>query len=263
MGTAQLAEIADRIATAQRTGHAIDQFGDGLTLEAAYAVQRLLLERRVSEGARYVGPKLGFTSRAKMAQMGVDEIIVGWLVDDMELPLGGTLDLSGLVHPRVEPELVFRLGRDVGAEVNEDDLIDAVEAVAPAVEVIDSRYRDFRFSLPDVVADNTSACRFVLGEWQEIGAQVEVNHLPVTMFVDEQPVQTGSTADILGDPFTALRELAPIARRHAFPLPAGAIILAGGATAAAPLAGARTVRAEIGGMAPVAFHVTGSAAPIG
>jgi 2-oxo-3-hexenedioate decarboxylase len=256
VATTQLAEIADRIATAQRTGQAIDQFGDELTLDAAYAVQRLLLDRRLNEGACYIGPKLGFTSRAKMAQMGVDEIIVGWLVDDMELPSGGTVDLSGTVHPRVEPELVFRLGRAVGAEVDEDDLLDAVEAVAPAIEIIDSRYRDFRFSLPDVVADNTSACRFVLGEWRTMDGQVELNHLPVTMYVDDSPVQTGSTADILGNPLTALRELAPIARRHAFPLPAGAIILAGGATAAAPLAGAESVRAEISGMGQVAFHVT-------
>jgi 2-oxo-3-hexenedioate decarboxylase len=251
----QLEEIADRIATAQKTGRAIPQLGDELTLDDAYVVQRRLLERRQDEGARYVGPKLGFTSRAKMAQMGLDEIIVGWLVDEMELPAGDTLSTAGLVHPRVEPEVVFRLGREVGPEVDAEELLGAVEAVAPAIEVIDSRYENFRFSLPDVVADNTSACRFVIGDWRSIDATAEVKGLPVTLFIDGTPVESGSTSDILGDPFTALRELAPIARRHRFPLPAGAIILAGGATAAAPVAGATEISAEVTGLGAVSFRV--------
>ncbi|MGW1738808.1 2-keto-4-pentenoate hydratase [Nocardia sp. NPDC001965] len=245
MQSPDLSRISDTLAEAQRTGAAVDQFGDDLTLDDAYTVQRTLLDRRRAQGARYLGPKLGFTSRAKMAQMGVDEVIVGWLLDDMRIPAGGVLSLDGLVHPRAEPEVAFRLGRAVDFDGPDDDIVHAVDAVAPALEIIDSRYRNFTFSLPDVVADNTSACRFVIGEWQPATATTEVANLDVVLSLDGRPVEHGSTSAILGSPWNALRELVPIARRYKFELHDGAVILAGAATAAASIAAAANVKVEL------------------
>ncbi|MFV2128441.1 2-keto-4-pentenoate hydratase, partial [Micromonospora sp. LOL_013] len=113
-------------------------------VDAAYAVQQALIVRRTGRGERLVGVKMGLTSRAKMVQVGVDSPILGQLTDVTAVPDGGSVDISGLIHPRVEPEIAFLLDRPPTPGM---PFTDAVRAVAPALEVIDSRYRDFTFSL--------------------------------------------------------------------------------------------------------------------
>src|SRR5690606_30582566 len=108
-----LDHVAALIDGAQSTGAAIDPFGAAHELSDADAVQRRLLEMREARGEVLTGVKLGFTSIAKMQQMGVDEVIVGFLTDRMLLSDRGSMVLDGLVHPRVEPEVAFRLGRRV------------------------------------------------------------------------------------------------------------------------------------------------------
>jgi 2-oxo-3-hexenedioate decarboxylase len=148
--------------------------------------------------------------------------------------------LRRFIHPRIEPEIAFRLGRDVAG----NNIADCVDAVAPALEIIDSRYRDFRFSLPDVIADNTSAAAFVVGEWQPMR---DVADLPVRMLVDGQEVETGSTAAILGHPLYALEQLVELAAKYGIGLRSNDIILAGAATAAVPF-GEHRVAAEVRGL---------------
>jgi 2-oxo-3-hexenedioate decarboxylase len=241
---------------AQRAGTAVAQLDAGLTLDDAYEIQHDVLAARFARGERLAGTKLGFTSEAKMAQMGVAEIIVGQLTDAMQVVDGAGVDLARFIHPRIEPEVAFRLGRDVDLDGDVDgggDIESSVDAVAPALEIIDSRYRDFRFSLPDVVADNTSAAAFVIGPWTALPTTAlpttldALPHWDVELEVDGTVVEKGSTADILGHPARALRALVPLARRYGFPLTAGQIVLAGAATAAVPL-GAATVTARVTGL---------------
>jgi 2-oxo-3-hexenedioate decarboxylase len=234
--SASSSEVLD---AAQRGVHAIAQLDLAADLGAAYRIQRELIELRLARGERLVGCKLGFTSKAKMAQMGVSEIIVGLLTDAMRVPNGAEVDLGRFIHPRIEPEIAFRLGQDVDGEI-----VDCVDAVAPALEIIDSRYQDFRFSLPDVIADNTSAAAFVLGEWQPM---TDVADRDVRLVVDGTDVETGSTAAILGHPLRALEELVGLAGKYDIPLRAGDVILAGAATAAVPF-GAVTVEARVMGL---------------
>lgn len=236
--TAVVESTARSLDDAQRYVHAVPQLPDGLPLADAYRIQHTVLERRFARGERLSGTKLGFTSKAKMAQMGVSEIIAGQLTDAMAVPNGGDVPLNRLIHPRIEPEVAFRLACDVGPDA---DITTCVDAVAPALEIIDSRYRDFRFSLADVVADNTSAAGFVVGSWRPID---EVGALEVELLVDDEPVESGSTAAILGHPLDALRALVPLAYKYVFPLTAGQVILAGAATAAVPF-GAAVVEARV------------------
>jgi 2-oxo-3-hexenedioate decarboxylase len=224
---------------AQRDHTAIEQLDLAPDLAAAYDIQRELVELRVARGERLVGCKLGFTSKAKMAQMGVSEIVVGRLTDAMQVPDGATVALDHFIHPRIEPEVAFRLGRDANG-----DIAEAVDAVAPALEIIDSRYRDFRFSLPDVIADNTSAAAFVVGPWQSMR---DVADLPVRLVVDGTDAEVGSTSAILGHPLRALEELGPLARKYGIALRAGGVILAGAATAAVPF-GPSVVEAHVDGI---------------
>ena len=108
--------------------------------------------------------KIGLTSRAKQAQMGVAEPLYGELTDAMLLDVGEPLDTARLIQPQVEPEIAFLLGADLAGErVGAAQVLAATAAVAPAIEVIDSRYAGYAFTLPDVVADSASAARLVLG----------------------------------------------------------------------------------------------------
>jgi 2-oxo-3-hexenedioate decarboxylase len=240
-----LAGIAEQLGTAADTATAIPQLAaeTGLDVDAAYAVQTALLQRRLDRGERLVGLKMGLTSKAKMAQVGVDEVIWGRLTDAMRVPDGGTVDVGDFIHPRAEPEVAFLLdrlpepGEPVGA------FTDAVRAVAPALELIDSRYANFTFSLPDVVADNASAAAFVVGPWSPVPDGLD--NLGVLLEIDGRVAQVGSTAAILGDPRRALDEGVRLAGRHGVRLRSGWVFLAGAATAAVPLRPGAHVRAVV------------------
>lgn len=248
--TTSTAPLAVRLHDAQRNAEATPQLPEGISIDEAYAIQHAVLDQRFAAGEVLVGTKLGFTSRAKMVQMGVSDIIVGQLTDAMRVEDGGEVRLSTLVHPRVEPEIVFRLGRDVDPADPLSDIVSAVDAVAPAVEVIDSRYRDFKFNLADVIADNTSGGLFAIGGWLPVG---DVANRAVRLSVNGKDVQFGSTAAILGHPLRALRQLVGIAAEQGFPLRAGHVILAGAATAAVPF-GPSVVRVEVAGLGSVTIR---------
>ncbi|WFE35190.1 4-oxalocrotonate decarboxylase [Micromonospora sp. WMMD975] len=226
-------QLAARLDAAATSRVAVPQLGAdvGLDVPTAYRVQEAVVARRVARGERPVGLKLGLTSRAKMAQMGVDEVIWGRLTDAMRIPDGGTLRLADHLHPKAEPEVAFLVEGG------------AITAVAPAIEVIDSRYVDFRFTLPEVVADNTSASGFVLGAWQPVPAGID--NLGVLLEVDGRAVQVGSTAAILGDPRRALPDAVRLAGAYGVDLADGAVLLAGAATAAVPLRGSAHVRVTV------------------
>jgi 2-oxo-3-hexenedioate decarboxylase len=219
-----------------------------LDTDTAYRIQQHVVERRTTRGERLVGLKMGLTSRAKMVQMGVAEAIWGRLTDQMWIADGGTAPTGQFIHPRVEPEVAFLLG-DGGVPA----------AVAPALEVIDSRYVDFQFTLPDVIADNTSAASFVIGPWHPVPSGVD--NLGVLLEVDGRVVQTGSTAAILGDPRRALVQGLGMAQPAGVrPVP-GWVFLAGAATAAVPLAPGAHVRAVVEGLGAAELHSAIPAAP--
>lgn len=237
--------LAEALDTAAREGRPLAGGGSGpKDTDEAYAVQEALVARRLARGERLTGFKLGFTSRAKMRQMGVSDLIHGRLTDRMAIADGGRVDTSALIHPRVEPEVAFLLGDTLRPG---GDPLAAVAAVAPALEVIDSRYHGFRFSLPEVIADNTSAAGYAVGPWSAPG---DLDNLGVLLELDGRLTETGSTAAILGSPLRALAAAA----RLAGALEPGTVVLAGAATAAVPLPPGTHVRATVAGLGTV--HLT-------
>jgi len=252
-GLAELARIVDEAA---RTVTAIPQLTEtlpDLTVEDGYAVQAISIARRRARGERRVGVKMGLTSRAKMQQVGVNEVVWGRLTDAMRVEEGGELSRGRYVHPRAEPEIAFVLRRPLEGRVTAAEALTAVEAVAPAIEIIDSRYRDFRFALPDVVADNSSSSGFLLGNWFK--PDTDVANLGLVVEVDGVTVQIGSSAAILGHPLRALVAAARLVAAAGERLEAGDIVLAGAATAAHPLSPGQYVRAEFEAHGSVAFAV--------
>jgi 2-oxo-3-hexenedioate decarboxylase len=157
---ADIAAIAARLDDAARKARAIPQItgeeGE-LTLTDAYAIQRAAIDHRLARGAALVGVKMGFTSEAKMVQMGLKDQIWGRLTSDMVVANGGAISRARFIHPRVEPEIAVRLKAPLSGEITRDEALAAVDAVAAALEIIDSRYENFRFALGDVVADNASS----------------------------------------------------------------------------------------------------------
>lgn len=225
----------ERLYSAWKNAEPIEQLHLS-SAEEGYQVQTALLERR---GERLVGYKMGLTSKAKMAQVGVSETIFGRLTDAMQVADGGTVDIGRFIHPRVEPEVAFAVS---GGNITH---------VAPALELIDSRYKDFEFTLPDVVADNTSAGAFVLGPWSAVPEGVD--NLGVLLEIDGAVAQVGSTAAILGDPRRAVTALIELASRYGVELEDG-ILLAGAATAAVPLRQGMFARAVVEGLGSAALR---------
>ncbi|KGJ98522.1 2-keto-4-pentenoate hydratase [Thalassotalea sp. ND16A] len=228
-----LAKQVDDAAFHARAIMQLSEQGYPLSLAEAYHVQDQSLGRRLARGEQQVGIKMGFTSRAKMIQMGVDDMIWGPLTDEMFIEEGGEVALDKFIHPRVEPEIAFLLKKPLSGNVTLAEVMAAVEAVAPALEVIDSRYNNFKFSLEDVVADNCSSSGFTIGAWQQAG--LDLSNLGMVMEFDGKAVQIGSSAAILGNPYRSLAAAARVAGEAGKVLPAGSIVLAGAATAAQAL----------------------------
>ncbi|MBM3518301.1 MAG: 4-oxalocrotonate decarboxylase [Alphaproteobacteria bacterium] len=252
---ADLAGLAQTVDDAARQASAIPQLTESapLTPEQSYRIQALSVGRRLARGERRVGVKMGLTSRAKMIQVGVSEVIWGRLTDGMRIADGGTLERTRFVHPRIEPEVAFLLRRPLSGELSPVEALAAVEAVAPAMEVIDSRYRDFKFSLADVVADNCSSAAFVIGPWAAPSS--DIANLGMLLEVDGRVVQVGSSAAILGHPLRSLVAAARLSGQAGEALDAGWIVLAGGATAAHPLAAGMSVRTVMQALGSVALRV--------
>jgi 2-oxo-3-hexenedioate decarboxylase len=248
-------EIAARLDDAARYARATAQLAEPLTIEQAYQVQAASLGRRYARGEQRVGIKMGFTSRAKMAQMGIDEMIWGRLTDAMLVEDGGIIRFDKYVHPRVEPEIAFLLKAPLGGSVSPPAALAAVEAVAPALEIIDSRYENFKFSLTDVVADNSSSSSFVVGPWAS--PTQDLSNLGMILEMDGVARQIGSSAAILGNPIRSLVAAARLAAAAGEPLQAGDIVMAGGATAAEALAIGSRVRLEVQRLGRVEFSVHG------
>ncbi|VFA91583.1 MULTISPECIES: 2-keto-4-pentenoate hydratase [Nocardia] len=226
--------LASRLLRAQAERTALSPLVDeypALDTAMAYRVQDEALSRRIERGESIVGIKLGLTSAAKQRQMGVSAPLTAWLTDAMVLPTGTPLPQDLLIHPRVEPEITFVMGRRLaGPGVTAATALAAVDRVFASVEIIDSRYRDFRFTLPEVIADNASAAYFVTGA---VGADPTALNLPLEaclLEVDGGVVATGVGAAVQGHPAEALAMAANVLAERGHAIEAGWIVMTGGMT---------------------------------
>jgi 2-oxo-3-hexenedioate decarboxylase len=207
-----------------------------LDVETAYAVQREVIRRRVAAGEHIVGIKLGLTSRAKQERMGISSPLTAWLTDAMVLPIGTPAPLERLIHPRAEPEIVFLLGRDLlGPGVTAASGIAAVDRVFGGIEIIDSRFADFRFTLPDVVADNASSAAFTVGPVGVDPRTVDLTLEAALLEVGGRVVDTATGAAVQGSPAEALALAANALADQGITLRAGWLVLTGGLTDAIAL----------------------------
>lgn len=202
-----------------------------LDVATGYEIQDLTLQRRLDRGEKVVGIKLGLTSRAKQQRMGVDTPFVAWLTDAMVLPAGDPVPQDQLIHPRIEPELVFVMGERLeGPGVTAAQAMAAVDHVLGGAEVIDSRYRDFKFAAGDVIADNASSGAFVTGPVALPPSELDLSLEAVLVEVDGQVVDSATGAAVQGHPGEALALAANDLATRGHAIEPGWIVLTGGMT---------------------------------
>lgn len=216
--------------------------------DEAYRLQFEAIGEKLARGETIVGLKTGLTSKAKQQTMGVLQPILGHLLASTVIQNGGTVDTAPLIHPRAEPEIAFRLGRDLDGPTTLVQARAAAATVMPALEIIDSRFKDFKFGLADVIADNTSAARVVLGPETPVDPARDLRLAGMVYSHNGEVVATAAGAAILGDPWAALAWLATRAAELGRPLRRGQLVLAGALTDAIFVSPGDTVRVEFEGL---------------
>lgn len=226
-----------------------------LDLDTAYLVQAELINHKVAQGEKIVGVKLGLTSEAKQQRMGIDSPLTAWLTDGMILQDGAPIPASELIHPRVEPEIVFVLGERLqGPGVTAASALAAVKSVHAGLEIIDSRYIDFKFTLPDVVADNASSARFAMGSVERRPDDLELDVEACVVKIDGEIVGTATGAAVQGHPAEALALAANSLAERGLALEAGWVVLTGGMTDAVPVTPEQHVVVEFTNLGTVALR---------
>ncbi|MGK5171608.1 2-keto-4-pentenoate hydratase [Geodermatophilus sp. CPCC 205761] len=252
---AAVAEAAERLEVAARTGVPCRPVRDLIgtdDVEQAYAVQQRLTARRLAVGARVVGRKIGLTSPAVQAQLGVDRPDFGVLFADMDVTGLAEVPSGRLLQPRTEAEIAFVLGSDLDeGPLDADQVRGAVEYAVAALEIVDSRIAGWDITFGDTVADNASSGLFVLGETRSTLAEFEPVAAAMRMTLDGEVVSEGTGAACLGDPLAALAWLARTAREVGDPLRAGQVVLSGALGPMAPTPPGSVVVAEIGALGTV------------
>jgi 2-oxo-3-hexenedioate decarboxylase len=253
-----IAALAEHLEACQREARDTPKITDEhphMDWDDAYAIQDAILARKRSRGLRLAGLKAGLTSHAKMKQMGVTTPVFGFMMDDYALADGAECKVSELIHPKVEPEIAFVTKRPLkGPGCHIGTVLAATDFVLPGIEVIDSRYRDFKFDLKSVVADNTSAARFVVGGRALPADEVDLRTLGIVLEKNGEPVAFGAGAAVLGHPAAAIAMLANHLGARGEEIPAGTLILSGGITEAVAVQAGDSVTLRVQGLGSVGLR---------
>lgn len=228
---------------------------DGLDIDTAYRVQDRTLQMRISRGEKLIGVKLGLTSKAKQKRMRVDVPFVAWLTDAMVLPAGEPVPQHKLIHPRVEPEIVFVMGSQLrGPGVTCAQAMAAVQTVWGGAEVIDSRYRDFKFTAGDVIADNASSAAFATGPIGVFPTEIDLALEAVLVEVEGAIIDSATGAAVQGHPGESLALAANELARRGLAIEPGWIVLTGGITDAIPIPPHASVTFKFTHLGSVSVH---------
>ncbi|MGE2816674.1 2-keto-4-pentenoate hydratase [Mycobacterium heidelbergense] len=229
-------ELAADLAQAERSREAIAPLTAAypdIDVVDAYEIQLINIRQRVAEGARVLGHKVGLSSKAMQQMMGVDEPDYGHLLDEMQVFEDTPVKAGRYLLPRVEVEVAFILGADLpGAGCTEDDVLAATEALAPSIELIDTRITDWRIALCDTIADNASSAGFVLGQARVAPGDVDVKTIDAVLTRNGEVIAEGRSDAVLGNPVTAVAWLSRKVESFGVRLRKGDIVLPGSCTRA-------------------------------
>jgi 2-keto-4-pentenoate hydratase len=253
-------ELADELERAERERVAIDPLiarHPDIDVVDAYEIQLINIRRRLAAGARVVGHKVGLSSKAMQQMMGVDEPDYGHLLAEMEVYEDVPVEAGRYLFPRVEVEVGFVLGADLpGAECTEADVLAATVAFAPAIELIDSRIKDWNIGLADTISDNASSAGFVLGAERVAPEDIDIKAIDAVLTRNGEVVAEGRSDAVLGDPVIAVAWLARKVASFGVRLKAGDIVLPGSCTRAIDARPGEEFHAEFAGLGSVRLQFT-------
>lgn len=229
----RFAEHLEQAVVAGKGVEPITAIDPEITIEEAYQVQLVNIDKQLKLGKRIVGKKIGLTSLAMQQLLKVDQPDYGHLLDDMVVENGGTIPFSRVLQPRVEAEIAFVLKRDlVGPRVTALEVLMATDYVLPALEIVDSRVADWKIKLQDTIADNASSGLYVLGGKPVRPADIDLPLVGSVLYKNGEIMNTGVGAAALGDPAVCVAWLANKLFEFGITLKAGEVILSGALSAA-------------------------------
>lgn len=248
-------ELADELEAAERDRVGIDPLiarHPDIDVVDAYEIQLINIRRKLDNGAKVVGHKVGLSSLAMQQMMGVDEPDYGHLLADMEVFEDVPVETSRYLIPRVEVEVGFVLGADLpGEECTEADVLAATVAYAPSIELIDSRIKDWKIGLADTISDNASSAGFVLGAPRVAPKDLDIKAIDAVLTRNGEVVAEGRSDAVLGDPVIAVAWLARKVASFGVRLKAGDIVLPGSCTRAIDARAGDSFQAEFTGLGSV------------
>jgi 2-keto-4-pentenoate hydratase len=250
-----IADCADRLQNAHDNRVAIEPLSgkvSGADLEFAYKVQAELTRRSLAKGRRMVGRKIGLTNPVVQKQLGVDQPDYGVLFADMAFADGAQVQSDQVMQPRLEAEVALVLGRPLaGGPFTMADLIQAVDYVLPAIEIVGSRIADWKITVFDTIADNASSGMFVLGNTPRRLEGLDLRLCGMRMDCDGEPISVGAGAACLGHPLVAALWLANKMDQLGQPLEAGSVLMTGALGPMVPITPGKTYEARISGLGAV------------
>jgi 2-oxo-hept-3-ene-1,7-dioate hydratase len=212
----------------------ISQDFPAMTMADAYGVQAEWVALKLAAGRRILGRKIGLTSRAMQQQLGIDIPDSGILFDDMFFENGAVIPKGRFIEPRVEAEIAFIMGQDLqGSNITATDVLNATKAVAPALEILDTRI--FRVdpntgqsrSVFDTISDNAANAGIVLGDARHAPSDVDLPWVGAILRLNGAVEETGLGAGVLGDPLASMAWLARRLAEHGDYIKKGEVVLSG------------------------------------
>lgn len=256
--TNKLKQFAEQLAEAETTRIGMDPLTSvdlDLTEKNAYYIQLENINKKIEQGHKIVGKKIGLTSLAMQNLLGVDEPDYGHLLDSMVMENGGRISMEQVLQPKVEAEIAFILKKELrGPNVTVLDVLQATEYVVPALEIVDSRIKDWKIKLADTVADNASSGFYVLGGKPTRPEDIDLELIGMIFTKNGELVNTGVGAAALGNPATCVAWLANKLSEFDIPLRAGEVILSGALSAAEPARAGDSFTARFAHIGQVNVH---------
>ena len=220
----------------KKTIEPLTSSANGISVDEAYQIQLGYVRHRQDKGALVVGKKVGLTSLAMQEMLNVNEPDYGHLLDDMIYKNSSIIPVDRFIEPRVEFEIAFVLKKDLkGPGVTVADVIDATDYVVPAIEIIDSRIRDWKIKFEDTVADNGSSAGAIFGEESRLLQEVNLPKVEMTVYRNGKLLDEATGAAVMGNPISAVAWLANAIGAYDISLKAGEKILAGALSKAIPI----------------------------
>lgn len=264
LDTSQISALAAELDQAERDGAQVSQFSlrhPEMTIEDAYAVQRAWTKRKIADGRKAIGHKIGLTSRAMQRSSNIDEPDYGLLLDDMLFPDGRDIPIERFIVPRVEVELAFRLkNRLSGPDCTIFDVLDATDYIVPAIEIIDARIEQVDKATGttrkvfDTISDNAANAGLVLGGRPVRPMDVDLRWVSALIFRNGVIEDSGVAAAVLGHPAHGPAWLANKLHPYGETLEPGEIILGGSFTAPVPARAGDSFHVDFGPLGAISVR---------